>query len=164
MERHHIVGIEPVSTVKLHFKNIRKDSKRCFHFKVSVGDKVSILYIDNIHQVGRGKEYVIEGYVKDIVCNRDELHNRILYRSLILDTSTDYDSKETEVYFYNILDIHKYPYKYDLNENIVTVPRPGGKGYFIREISWPQEFDMSVPNESAFGDYDFVVEGGDEYE
>lgn len=159
MDRYHFVKATPIPAIELEYVNI-KNEEEGFLFTIMPNDKLSILYIRNIHEVGRRKEFVIHCRVISILYRKDnmictECDNPDTVYGLLVDAGTDYKHMIAELNLHNILDINKYPYHYDLYEDIKVVPNISMDGFFVDEITYPQRFDVSTRNDPLLGDYDF---------
>ena len=159
MDRYHIYDALPVASLKMKFTDIKDESKEK-SFTVTVGDLVSILYIHNVHEVGRRKEFVIHCKVLAVLYEKDNrictnCNNPDTIYGLLVDAGKDYNSKRIKLNLHNILDIHRYKFDYDLNEDIQVVPDISMDGFFVNEITYPQKFDVSTDNDPLLGDYDF---------
>ena len=165
MKRYRATDAFQLPAIRLAFEN-RQNKKDKYLFDVSVDHRYSILYIDNLYEIGEGKEYPIHCRVKDIkiiqntdfVCNRCTNSSEVI---LVIDASRHNESNVMEINVNNILDIHVYPYKYDLEENPKIVPERLSDGFFVNETTYPQRVDMSVPNDPLIGDKDYEEIMGD---
>lgn len=158
MDRYHFVKATPIPAIELEYVNI-KDDKKGFLFTIMPNDKLSILYIHNIHEVGRKKEFVIHCRVVSILYRKDnmictECDNPDTVYGLLVDAGSDYQSRYAELNLHNILDINKYRYDYP-DEDIKVVPDISMDGFFVNEITYPQKFDISTRNDPLLGDCDF---------
>lgn len=152
MERYRVKHSFKLDTMRILMENYHdKEDKK--YYDVSVGDKVSILYIDNLHNVGDDEEYVINGKVLKIEIYYDILCEECLdagpHLFLHMDTSNFYGSEIKRIKVHNILDIHPYPYKYNLKEDPIIKPDPLTEVFMVHEIEDDQYVDMTVPNEES---------------
>lgn len=125
LQRYKIINDEIKTVYRFHLINIKND-RYTRKFDLSVGDNVSILYIDTLSEIGEGKEYVLHGKVKNVVLLNDlqykTFDRRELHYQIILDVSEPRGSKLIRLDTYNILDIREYKYDYDLDENTIIIP------------------------------------------
>lgn len=152
MKRYRCVHKKEVPMIRLEFANIKNECDR-FLFDISPGDNVSILYLDDHYEIGKQGEYVVNGKIIRFIYTRDKNKTKYLH-SLLVDAGIDYKAKTLELKLRNILDIHTYPYEYDLNENIKVVPDIRER-FFVKEIVHPQTVDMTVINDATHGDCDY---------
>lgn len=144
MERYQTYSVEPIKCVRLSLRHYKKHKVK--EFDLHQGDFVSILYIDSLNNVGEGKEYQLDGRIADIRKNTDSKYTDSAYiTEIILDCGTPRKAKVVKLYACNILDIAKYPYKFDLDENPELVPRIID-GFVVNEIKTPQMLDVGMGN------------------
>lgn len=125
---------------------------------VTTTDLLSFLYIDNINDVGKRKEYVLRGKVLDIKAYKNynvrnvkqpgfstyshmpEEDVRVPYAvdntSIILDCSSVMKSDIRKLKVSNILDVQPVDYPWDLNEILDLVPREGDGLKFYEPERW----------------------------
>lgn len=178
MERCQTYSIEPIKCIRLSLRNYR--TRKTKEFDLHQGDFVSILYIDSLNAVGEGKEYQIDGRVIDIkemahrshVTTRDDFNIREIPNciaanlnltardinsrfEIVLDCSGRMQSKTMCLNAYNILDIEKFPYKFNLDEDPELVPRIID-GFVVNEMKTPQQIDIEMGsfrlNDRVFGE------------
>lgn len=147
MKRYVIVDEKQIKVLRLKLRN-RQDKKEKRFFDVAEGDMVSILYIDSLEDLGDKKEYVLHGRVVNIlVCDRPrcEVCKKAKYHyQIILDVSDTYGSKFVKLDLHKILDIHKYRYDYDLEENPELIPRKIMDDFFVHETWDDQKFSVGA--------------------
>lgn len=157
MQRYKVADIEKKYTIGLKLID-RQNADNIKYFNVTTGEIVSILYIDRLSQIGEEKEYVINGRVisinviEDPRCEICKDYN--IHYSIVLDVSDKYGSKIVTIDTHRILDIHEYPYEYDLVENPTLVPNPLKDGFFVHEIKDNTKYDISTPNDPLITDAD----------
>ena len=120
--------MSPYKMLRVKLRNI-KDSDHIKEVILKVGDKVSLLCIDTRSEIGSGKEYVVEGMIKQIVlhshknsCCGSSIHGVEIYK-LVIDCSKTNMSRIKHIKTTQLLDIHFLPYTYDLNETTLIMPR-----------------------------------------
>lgn len=74
---------------------------------------------------------------------------------LYVDASVDFETDQKNLFVSNILDIHEYPYKYELVENPKVLPNKLTEKFTVHEIVQPQDIDMTVPNDPILGHYEY---------
>lgn len=157
MQRYKVADIEKKYTIGLKLID-RQNDDNIKYFNVTTGEIVSILYIDRLSQIGEEKEYVINGRVISINVIEDPrceiCKDYSIHYSIILDASDKYGSKIVTIDTHRILDIHEYPYEYDLVENPTIVPNPLKDGFFVHEIKDNTKYDISTPNDPLITDAD----------
>ena len=158
MERYRPINIKLLPTLRIYFENIRTINTKIFD--ITVGDVVSILYIDKLSEIGERKEYQINCRILDI--KKKDLHKSLMCKEevyiLCVDASVDFETDQRNLFVSNILDIHEYPYKYELVENVEIIPNRLTERFTVHEIVHPQDVDMTVPNDPILGHYEY--EGG----
>lgn len=164
MKRYRVLGIDPLPTIQLHLIN-RQNNKDCFKFNISIDDLVSILYIDNIFEIGEKKEYAVHGRIIDINyvdIRKSDRNKSIIKKGIFIkvDAGERGDSKILVLDAENILDIHKYPYEYNLTEYPKLIPENIRDGFFINEKSYSQKIDVTVPDDVLLKDTNFNDNGG----
>lgn len=165
MKRYRVKGTDIIPTLRIYMTNrTRYDEAKSFDVKVN--DIVSILYIDKLNDIGQEKkEYQINGRVVDIVpvdtSKCEHCKNNELEYNIVIDCSADYNTTIKKLDSHNILDIHEYPYHYELHEDLIVVPDPLKEKFVVKEITHPQEVDMTIPNDPLLGEY-FEEEESDE--
>lgn len=163
MERYKPIKIDLLPTLRVCFENLRAMNKPKL-FDITVGDLVSILYIDKLSEIGEGKEYQINCRILDIKVK--DLHKSLCKKEkvymLYVDASVDFNTDKRYLFVSNILDIHEYPYKYELLEHLKLVPDPLTEKFIVHEITHPQDVDMTIPNDPILGYYEYDDEGSGE--
>lgn len=159
MERYIVTRAQLLPTIRLHLLN-RHNELDEKDFDVSVGDFLSILYIDNLYEIGDGKEYVIHCRVidikfVDITTNKFMKHG--IY--LLVDAGEKCRSDILELDIDKILDIHRYKFDYDLNENPIIIPDKLTDGFIVNEVKHPQHIDVTIPLDPLIGDVEYTEEG-----
>lgn len=149
MKRLKVVKATPLSTLRIELENRLKVEEHKI-FDVSVGDRVSILYIDKLSDIGEEKEYAIDGEVKEIRVNDSMMceicHKPCPHYFLLLDCSDIFGAEKRILNLHNILDINKYPFKYNLVENPELRPKQLKETWLVHEITYPQDVDITRPN------------------
>lgn len=150
MKRLKSIKATPLMTLRIEFENRLKVEEHKI-FDVTVGDRVSILYIDKLSEIGEEKEYVIHGEVKQILVNNSMMCEicckPVLHYFLLVDCSDIFGGKVRKLNLHNILDINKYKYDYDLVENPEIRPKQLKETWLVHEITNPQDIDMTRPND-----------------
>lgn len=155
MERYKLNGVQKVPTLAMRFIN-RHNKDDCKVFMTSIGDLVSILYIDKLYEIDEKKEYVIHGRITRFMREEIDTSIGIVFRYFIqLDASDDGVSHKVNIAVDNILDIHPYEYHYDLEEKVTVFPKRLTDGFYVKESTTPQNIDITVPNDPLLGDKDF---------
>lgn len=153
MERYKLNSVREVPTLAMKFVN-RHNKDDCKIFMASIGDLVSILYIDHLYEIDEKKEYVIHGKIIRFI-RQTSVNGRLLQYHIELDSSDVGKCDKRIVTVDNILDIHPYEYNYDLEEKVTIFPKRLKDGFYVKEIVTPQTVDVTVPNDPLLGDKDF---------
>ena len=162
LDKYKTTNIQELYTILLYMVNVKNEKDHKI-FKLSLNDKVSILYIDSRYDINKYKEYVIKGRVIKIYQQRDT--NRYCpgcsgecpWYNIIIDCSTEYSKDIKTISSKNILDIHYLPYDYEL-ETPPEFPDPLTKYLLVNEIQDNIIIDVTAPNDAALGDKDYDAE------
>lgn len=185
MERYEVCEINPLQCIELKLRNYH-DPKRMKSFYIHKEDLLSILYIDNLNEVGERKEYQIDGRVLEIKYHSDMYMTQAAYirdmpnciasnlnltpstmniarAEIIVDCGNKRDAKVLTLNAYNILDIERYPHKFDLCENPKLIPEMVD-GIVVNEMKTPQQIDVGIPPWNPWGEIQKEILGGDNNE
>ena len=148
LKRLKTVKATPLMTLRIELENRLKVEEHKI-FDVTVGDRISVLYLDKLSEIGEDKEYVIHGEVKEIRVNNSMMceicHKPCPHYFLLLDTSDIFGAGHKILNLHNILDINPYPHEYDLVENPEMRPKLT-ETWMVHELTHPQDIDMTRPN------------------
>lgn len=157
MQRYKVVDTERKYTIGLKLID-RQNIDNIKYFNITTGEMVSILYIDKLSQIGEEKEYIINGRVVSIIAIEDPrcevCKDYNAHYKIELDISDKYGSKIVTMDPHRILDIHEYPYEYDLVENPILIPNPLKDGFFVHETKDDTRYDITTPNDPLITDAD----------
>ena len=157
MKRYKTIRALPLHTLRIELENRLKVEENKI-VDVTVGDRVSVLYIDKLSEIGEEKEYVIHGEVKEIRVNNSIMfeicHKPCPHYFLVLDASDIHASNIKILNLHNILDINPYEFDYDLEEDPIIKPDPLRETWLVHEITTPQYIDMGRPNNPPAPIYD----------
>lgn len=146
MERYTVTDFYQVHSLGMVLENI-KDKKKRF-FEISTGKNYSILYVDNLCDIGK-EEYIAHG--KLIGFDHTPLVVPSNYPSyfgslikLKIDVSRNTESNIIEIYANHILDIHDYKYCFE-KEELTPIPEFPGNSFTVTEVDYQQAMDVSNP-------------------
>lgn len=134
MKRYQVQGTKLVPTLHLSLDNMENSNEKKVA-RISTNDLISILYIDNLADIGTGKEYVIRGRVAYISQSTTRcVLNDVPVYTISIDASREMESKLYHVKTSNILDVNEPDYWYCLDEDREKVPKEIEYGVKLQNI------------------------------
>lgn len=144
--------------------------------KVIAGEGYSFLYIDDLNDVGNGKERQIKGIVKDIKINPKYKIKNVVQSGysasvrsnmnlstecgidrviIVVDCSEKFRSGIENLKVENILDVHPIDYDYNLEESPRLVPDINDDIDFYEPERWNEIVSEKTPEEISNGRYTY---------